>query len=149
MRALLIIGSLSIFLVCGCYSSVSKKPPQKEKETHTLVNSLSADEISKITSYKEKYQTFPGPSDTEVLDVAKILLSAKLTSDKVEQLLGKPSHIYDSPDIENKQSLLKCWGYDIGDSRSIVIRFNVNGRIVSIYGVGVGFDTLIPSSEHK
>jgi len=145
----------TVFLIVGVLSLVGvilflwHQYPAEEKKTHTLVNSLSSDDIGKITSYRKKYQTFPGPSDAEVLDVVKILISNNLSSDNIEQLLGKPSHISEIPDIETKQGLLKCWGYDIGDSRSIVIRFNVIGKIISIYGVGVGFDTLMPSAEHK
>jgi hypothetical protein len=109
-------------------------------ESMPMTNLLSKDDINKINSYRSKYQQFPGPSDAEISDVSKILVNAKLAMDQVQELLGKPSDISKKRNTENKDVWLKCWGYDIGDSRRIKICFDGDGNITSIHGVGVGFD---------
>ncbi len=125
--------------------------PNGKKEPNAMTNLLSKDDINTINSYRGKYQSCPGPSDAEVLDVAKILLRAKLSKDNFEQLLGKPSSIrtLDKAIAGINADSLECWAYDVGDSRSIALFFNGDGNITSIHGVGVGFDTVMLPIEHK
>jgi len=118
-----------------------------DEESRTRINLLSKDDINKINSYRSKYQQFPGPSDAEVVDVAKILVNAKLSMDQIQELLGKPSDISKKRADETKDVWLKCWGYNIGDSRRIKICFDGYGNITSIHGVGVGFDTFTHPPE--
>jgi hypothetical protein len=115
-----------------------------EKRPHAMTNLLSKDDINTINSYRGKYQSSPGPSDAEVLDVAKIILAAELSKDDIKQLLGKPSSIgtLDKAIAGINADSLEYWAYDVGDSRRIEIRFDNSGNLISIYGVGVGFDTL-------
>ena len=117
----------------------NKKEP---KVMDKLLSTNDINDMDAIKSYKAKYQHFPGPTDEEVLSVAKILISSNLTADKVEQLLGKPSDISEKKTNENEQVSLIFWGYNIGDSRRMTILFDLNGNLVSIRGVGVGFDEL-------
>lgn len=114
------------------------------EESGPVTNLLSKDDINKINSYRSKYQNFPGPSDAEVLDVAKILLRANLSKDDIEKFLGEPSSIrtLEKPIPKISGDSKEYWGYDIGDSRRIEIYYDGEGNITSIYGVGVGFDTL-------
>ena len=116
-----------------------------------MTNLLSKDDINTINSYRSKYQQFPGPSDAEVLDVAKILLRAKLSKDDIEKFLGEPSGIrtLEKPIPKISGDSLECWRYDIGDSRGIALYFDGDGNITSIHGVGVGFDTVMLPTEHK
>jgi hypothetical protein len=120
-----------------------------DEQARPVTNLLSKDEINKINSYRSKYQQFPGPSDAEVVDVAKILLRAKLPKKDIEKLLGKPSriHLLEEPIPEISSDSLEYWTYDIGYSRSIALCFNGDGNITSIHGVGVGFDTLTHTPE--
>jgi hypothetical protein len=113
-----------------------------DEEASPVSNLLSQDDINKINSYRSKYQQFPGPSDAEVVDVAKILLRAKLTKDDIEKLLGKPSDVrtLEKPIPKISGDSLEYWGYNIGHSRRIKICFDGDGNITSIQGVGVGFD---------
>ncbi|MHC4083676.1 MAG: hypothetical protein ACYSWZ_03025 [Planctomycetota bacterium] len=113
-----------------------------KEESSPVTNLLSKDEINKINSYRSKYQQFPGPSDAEVVDVAKILLRDKLSKDDIEKLLGEPSRIrtLEKPIPKISGDSKEYWGYDIGDSRSIALCFNGDGDITAIRGVGVGFD---------
>jgi len=64
-----------------------------DEQARPVTNLLTKDDINKINSYRSKYQKVPGPSDAEVVDVAKILLRAKLSKDDIEKLLGKPSDV--------------------------------------------------------
>lgn len=133
-----LIGILLFFLT---YNFNKKEPKVTDKI-------IPQNDIAVINAYRAKYQNFPGPSDAEVLNVAKILVSSKLTTDKIEQLLGKPTRISEITSPEGEKSPLICWGYDIGLSRSISILFDPNDNLVSIYGTGVGFDKVIsPSNE--
>jgi hypothetical protein len=113
-----------------------------DDESGTMTNLLSQDEINKINSYRSKYQKFPGPSDAEVVDVAKILLNAKLSKDDIEKLLGEPSDVrtLEKPIPKISGDALEYWGYNIGHSRRIKICFDGDGNITSIQGAGVGFD---------
>jgi len=128
-----------LFLAGGILFFWAQSHDAKE-ESRPVTNLLSQDEINKISSYRSKYQQFPGPSDEEVVDVAKILINAKLSMDQIPELLGKPSDISKKRADETKDVWLKCWGYNIGDSRRIKICFDVDGNITSIHGAGVGFD---------
>jgi hypothetical protein len=116
-----------------------------KEEPNAMTNLLSKDDINTINSYRSKYQSFPGPSDKEVLDVAKIFLRTNLSKDDIEEFLGKPSGISET----TREGSLKCWRYDIGDSRGIALYFDTAGNIKSIQGFGVGFDTVMPPTEHK
>jgi len=113
-----------------------------DEEASPVSNLLSQDDINKINSYRSKYQQFPGPSDAEVVDVAKILLRAKLTKDDIEKLLGKPSDVrtLEKPIPKISGDSKEYWGYYIGHSRIMSIVFDPNGQLVSIQGAGVGFD---------
>jgi hypothetical protein len=113
-----------------------------DEESGPVTNLLSKDEINKINSYRSKYQQFPGPSDAEVVDVAKILLRAKLSKDDIEKLLGKPSDVrtLEKPIPKISGDAKEYWGYYIGYSRIMSIVFDPNGQLVSIQGAGVGFD---------
>jgi len=119
--------------------------PDGKKETNAMTNLLSKDDINKINSYRSKYQSCPGPSDAEVLDVAKIFLRTNLSKDDIEKFLGEPSGISET----TREGSLKCWRYDIGDSRGIALYFDAAGNIKSIQGFAVGFDTVMPPTEHK
>jgi hypothetical protein len=120
-----------------------------KEESGPVTNLLSKDDINTINSYRGKYQSCPGPSDAEVLDVAKIILAAKPSKDDIEQLLGKPSSIgtLDKTISGINADSLEYWAYDVGDSRRIEICFDSDGNITSIHGVGVGFDTLTHTPE--
>ncbi|MHC4097516.1 MAG: hypothetical protein ACYSWZ_12805 [Planctomycetota bacterium] len=113
-----------------------------DEESGPVTNLLSKDEINKINSYRSKYQKVPGPSDEEVVDVAKILLRAKPSKEEIEKLLGEPSGIrtleQSIPEISS--DLLEYWNYYVGNSRIISLVFDPNGQLVSIHGAGVGFD---------
>jgi len=113
-----------------------------DEEASPVTNLLTKDDIKKINSYRSKYQKFPGPSDAEVVDVAKILLNAKLSKDDIEKLLGEPSGIRTLEQSIPKISgdLLEYWNYYVGHSRIMSLVFDPNGRLVSIHGAGVGFD---------
>ena len=139
MKKLLFI--ISTILLIGIILFIWVKYYNK-KEPKVMDKLLSKNDIDAINSYKEKYQKFPGPSDTEVQNVVRILLSSKLTSDKVEQLLGKPSDISEITSIEENQPPLIRWGYDIGDNRRMSIIFDSNNNLISIHGAGVGFNEL-------
>jgi hypothetical protein len=120
-----------------------------DEEASPVSNLLSQDDINKINSYRSKYQQFPGPSDAEVVDVAKILLRAKLTKDDIEKLLGKPSDVrtLEKPIPKISGDSLEYWGYNIGHSRRIEVFFDGDGNITSIYGAGVGFDKPMHAPE--
>ena len=120
------------------------------RRDRVTAKSLSKDEINRINSYRSKYQQFPGPSDAEVLDVAKILVGAKLSKDDIEKFLGEPSDIrtLEKPVAKTNGDSLEYWAYDVGDSRRIEVRFDTSGNLISIHGVGVGFDTLTVPNEH-
>lgn len=120
-----------------------------DEEASPVTNLLTKDEINKINSYRSKYQQFPGPSDAEVSDVAKILLRAKLPKEEIEKLLGEPSNIrtLEKPIPKISSDSLEYWAYDIGDSRSIALCFNGDGNITSIHGTGVGFDKPMHTPE--
>jgi hypothetical protein len=111
-------------------------------ESKPMTNLLSKDDINKINSYRSKYQQFPGPSDEEVVDVAKILLRAKLSKGEIEKLLGEPSSIrtLEKPIPKISGDSKEYWGYYIGYSRIMTIVFDPNGQLMSIQGAGVGFD---------
>ncbi|MDH4240383.1 MAG: hypothetical protein OEW48_12545 [Phycisphaerae bacterium] len=137
-KLLLIIGILLIGVILffvAQYLNFGNK-------ANEMTNLLSKDDINTINSYRGKYQSCPGPSDAEVLDVAKILLRAKLTKDDIEKLLGKPSDVrtLEKPIPKISGDSLEYWGYDVGDSRRIKICFDGDGNITSIQGAGVGFD---------
>jgi len=127
-----VVGTL--FFWAQCHNAKNEFGP--------MTNLLSKDEINKINSYRSKYRQFPGPTDAEVIDVAKILLRAKLTKDDIEKLLGKPSdvRILEKPIPKISGDSLEYWGYNIGHSRRIKICFDGDGNITSIHGAGVGFD---------
>lgn len=123
-----------LFFWAQCHNTKDESGPR--------INMLSKDDINTINSYRGKYQSCPGPSDAEVSDVAKIILAAKPSKDDIEQLLGKPSSIgtLDKSITGINADSLEYWAYDVGDSRRIEIRFDGDGNITSIHGVGVGFD---------
>ena len=144
-KLLLIIGILLIGVILffvAQYLNFGNK-------ANEMTNLLSKDDINTINSYRGKYQSCPGPSDAEVLDVAKIILAAKPSKDDIEQLLGKPSSIgtLDKTISGINADSLEYWAYDVGDSRRIEICFDSDGNITSIHGVGVGFDTLTHTPE--
>lgn len=118
-------------------------------ESMPMTNLLSKDDINKINSYRSKYQQFPGPSDAEVIDVAKILLRAKLSKADIEKLLGEPSDIrtLEKPIPKISGDSKEYWGYNIGYSRRIEVFFDGDGNITSIYGAGVGFDKPMHTPE--
>jgi len=120
-----------------------------DEEASPVTNLLSKHDINKINSFRSKYKRVPGSSDAEVLDVAKILLRAKLSKDDIVKLLGKPSGIrtLEKPIPKISGDSLEYWAYDIGHSRRIEIYLDGDGNISSIYGVGVGFDTLTHTPE--
>lgn len=132
-----VVGTLFFWIQCH----------NADEESGPVTNLLSKDEINKINSFRSKYKRVPGSSDAEVLDVAKILINAKLSMDHVQELLGKPSDISKKRADETKDVWLKCWGYNIGDSRRIKICFDGDGNITSIHGVGVGFDKPMHAPE--
>jgi hypothetical protein len=120
-----------------------------DEQARPVTNLLSKDDINKINSYRSKYQQFPGPSDAEVVDVAKILLRAKLSKYDIEKLLGKPSDVrtLEKPIPKISGDAKEYWGYYIGYSRIMSIVFDPNGRLVSIQGAGVGFDKPMHAPE--
>jgi hypothetical protein len=120
-----------------------------DEEASTVTNLLTKDEINRINSYRSKYQKVPGPSDAEVVDVAKILLRAKLSKDDIEKLLGEPSVVrtLEKPIPKISGDSKEYWGYYIGYSRCIDIFFDGNGNITSIHGSGVGFDKPMHAPE--
>ena len=76
-----VIVILGVILLFWFHYHINKEPEVKDQL-------LSKNDIDTINSYKAKYQSFIVPSDAEVLNVAKILLSSNLTTDKVEKLLA-------------------------------------------------------------
>ena len=126
---IILIGTATFF---GC-KKVNKK------ETRVSDNVLSRENMKVIETYRSKYQKFPGPSNEEILNVAKILVSSNLTTEKVEQLLGKPSDIIEEKSNDNKQVSLIVWGYNIGDNKGMDILFDPNGNLISVRGLGVDF----------
>jgi hypothetical protein len=124
----------TLFFWAQCHNAKNESGPR--------TNLLTKDDINKINSYRSKYQKVPGPSDAEVVDVAKILLRAKLSKDDIEKLLGKPSDVrtLEKPIPKIDGDSKEYWNYYVGYSRIIKICFDGDGNITSIHGAGVGFD---------
>jgi hypothetical protein len=110
---------------------------------------LSPSEIKTVESFREKYENNLTPSDREVKEVAEILLNSNLSDDQIERLLGEPAKTRKVASAQQQDGSHRAWDYVVGYSRIMSIVFDSNGQVVSIQGVGVGFDTLRVANEHK
>ncbi|MHC4155303.1 MAG: hypothetical protein ACYST6_10335 [Planctomycetota bacterium] len=138
-KLLLMTGLLVVLLVIGLCLWYQRNTRQ----------GLSGSQIKTVKSLRDKYENNLTPSDREVKEVAEILANSNLSDDQIERLLGKPAKTRKVASAQQQDGSHRAWDYVVGYSRIMSIVFDSNGQVVSIQGVGVGFDTLTVPNEHQ